>query len=265
MEEKVLKIEPGTEIIDPEAYAEEEWTELVFPPEVVRIGAAAFMNCAALWRVQLPKGLKEIGEGAFTGCIALQEIVLPEGLERIGEMAFFGSGLRQIAIPESVQFVGEMAFWDCGELRCAEVRGMSTRLEKDAFGSCPKLAEGYFAPGFPERGNPAEQLQMILVWCTDPEQYDAETNHLAEAYFLRNEELIMEHILQENRESALRGLLSGAPEAVQDLLSKHKERYLVRCGEIGKRQGMQAMLLLHSPERKENGRISHFNEDIFDL
>ena len=262
---QLLIIEPGIRSIEPEAFAETNWTGVCIPASVERIGAAAFMNCTELEAVTLPEGLKEIGEGAFTGCISLKEIVLPKGLVSIGEMAFFGTGLRKITIPESVRTIGEMAFWDCGELRSAEVLGKNTKLEKDAFGACPSLAEGYFAPGFPVSGSPSEQLQMILVWCTAPERYDDDTNRLAETYFHGNEELIMEQILQDNRERAMKGILEGAPETVQILLSEHMDRYLLRCEEIGERQGMQALLLSHLTQREKNASDADFSDDVFPL
>jgi|GEM_PF-6053299 len=265
MAEKKLTIEQGTTAIEPEAYAEEDWTEVVLPETVRNIGAAAFMNCAALEKITLPKGLKEIGEGAFTGCTSLSEIRLPECLEVIGEMAFFGSGLRSIAVPERVVSIGEMAFWDCPELWCAEVKGEKTRLGKDAFGSCPKLREGFFATGFPEEGNPAEKLQMMLIWCTAPELYNEETDRAAEMYFLQNEELIMEQILEANNEKALRGLLLNSPERIQSRILQHREHYIRRCTELGKRQGMQAIFLVGKMDGRQKPGNCHFEEDPFAL
>ncbi|MBQ6469195.1 MAG: leucine-rich repeat domain-containing protein [Lachnospiraceae bacterium] len=265
MKEKKLIIEQGISSVEPEAFAEEGWTEVILPLSVISIGAAAFMNCAALERIILPEGLKEIGEGAFTGCTSLAEIQLPDRLEVIGEMAFFGSGLREITVPSGVLSVGEMAFWDCTELKSAKVTGKKTRLEKDAFGSCPKLREGYLAPGFPEKGNPAEKLQMLLLWCTAPELYDEETNRKAEGYFLENEELIMDRIFRDNNEEALRGLLERSPEKVKSSIRKHGEQYILRCAELGKRQGMQALILSKKSDPGTD-RTSFFPaEDLFDL
>ena len=265
MKEKKLIIEQGISAVDPEAFAEEDWTEVILPSSVVSIGAAAFMNCAGLEKITLPEGLKEIGEGAFTGCTSLAEIQLPDRLEVIGEMAFFGSGLREITVPSGVLSVGEMAFWDCTELKSAKVTGEKTRLGKDAFGSCPKLREGYFAPGFPREGSPAEKLQMMFLWCTAPALYDEETNRVAEMFFLQNEELIMDLILREENEKALRGLIESGPEKVRNCIREHREQFVFRCSELGQRQGMQVLFLSQRTASGTDRKKSFPAEDQFEI
>ena len=259
-------IPDGTEEIEPEAYAGSEITEVILPASLRVIGEAAFMDCSLLKKVQFLIGgqtplkknliggqtpLKEIRDGAFANCSSLESVVLPEGLEQIGEMAFFSTGLTGIRIPESARAIGEMAFWDCENLVFAEVAGKDTMIGKHAFGSCPKLTDGYFAPGFPSAGTPPELLQAMIFWCIAPERYDEDTGGRAVSYFLENEDLVMSQILETNNEKALLGLLKEAPELVRERIGTHLDRHLMLCREIGARRNLQTILLRFADGKRE--------------
>ncbi|MCQ2420298.1 MAG: leucine-rich repeat domain-containing protein [Clostridia bacterium] len=192
----------------------EEITELILPDGVLFIGAAAFAECTKLRRVEFPSTLKAINYGAFLACSSLTQIRFPEGLEEIQETAFWGCDLKRVVIPESVRFVGEHAFWENENLRHADVLNPDARLEKDVFGSCYHLTEGYIAPGYPpdevvdssrfcqaERG--AGNLLYTLLWCSCPERHSAETTARAEAFIRENQDLVMEWILRENNVAAM--------------------------------------------------------------
>ena len=189
-------------------------TELILPEGVLFIGAAAFAECSNLRRVVLPSTLRAINYGAFLYCSSLTQIQFPEGLEEIQETAFWGCGFRRVVIPESVRFVGEHAFWENENLVHADVLNPDARLEKDVFGSCYHLTEGYIAPGYPpdevvdssrfcqaERG--AGNLLYTLLWCSCPEKHTAETTARAEAFIRENQNLMMEWILRENNVAAM--------------------------------------------------------------
>lgn len=188
--------------------------ELILPEGVLFVGAAAFAECTNLRRVVLPSTLKAINYGAFLCCSSLTEITFPEGLEEIQETAFWGCGLRRVRLPKSVTFVGEHAFWENEHLVRADVLNPQAWLEKDVFGSCYHLTEGYIAPGYPsddvvdssrfcqaERG--AGNLLYTLLWCSCPEKHTAETTARAEAFIRANQNLIMEWILRENNVAAM--------------------------------------------------------------
>ena len=224
--------------IAPEAFAEcSSLEEVVFPENFLHVSAAAFLNCTALSRVVLSGNLLSIDEGAFLGCTALKQLKLPETLEYIGEMAFWGSGLEEIVVPQRVGRISENAFWDCGLLRRADVLGSGTIIEKNAFGNCPSLTEGFIAPGFPQDDSPPAQLLYTLLWCSCPERHTPGTAARAIAFVQAKEELIMERIIKSCNTPALAGLVS------QGLLDSARiDEYIRICAQDGNTE-LTALLL----------------------
>lgn len=224
--------------IGPEAFAEcTALEEVIFPHSFLHVSAAAFLNCTALSRVVLSRDLKSIDEGAFLGCTSLKSIDLPETLEFIGEMAFWSSGLEEITVPVRVQQISENAFWDCAELRRTDVLGKDTCIEKNAFGNCPLLTEGYIAPGYPDDDSPPAQLLYTLLWCSCPQRHTPETARRAAEFVRQQEGLVMERILKSRNAAALNGIVS------QGLLEpSHVDGYLRDWAGIGATE-LTALLL----------------------
>ena len=224
--------------IAPEAFAEcTALEEVVFPENFLHVSAAAFLNCTSLSRVVLSKNLVSIEEGAFLGCKALRQLQLPETLESIGEMAFWGSGLEEIVIPRRTERIGENAFWDCASLRRADALGVGTVIEKNAFGNCPSLTEGFIAPGFPADDSAPAQLLYTLLWCTCPQRHTQQTAERASAFVRAKEALIMEKIIKMKNTAALAGVVS------QKLLDPtHIDEYIRICAQEGSTE-LTALLL----------------------
>ena len=224
--------------IAPEAFAEcSALEEVVFPEHFLHVSAAAFLNCTSLSRVVLSGNLVSIEEGAFLGCKALRQLQLPETLESIGEMAFWGSGLEKIVIPRRTERIGENAFWDCATLYRADVLGGDTVIEKNAFGDCPSLTEGFIAPGFPADDSAPAQLLYTLLWCSCPERHTPQTAQRASAFVQAREDLIMEKIIKTGNTAALAGLVS------RDLLDPtHIDEYIRICAQNGNTE-LTALLL----------------------
>lgn len=224
--------------IAPEAFAEcSALEEVVFPEHFLHVSAAAFLNCTSLSRVVLSENLVSIEEGAFLGCKALRQLQLPETLESIGEMAFWGSGLEKIVIPRRTERIGENAFWDCATLYRADVLGGDTVIEKNAFGDCPSLTEGFIAPGFPADDSAPAQLLYTLLWCTCPERHTQQTAERASAFVRAKEALIMEKIIKMKNTAALAGVVS------QKLLDpSHSDEYIRICAQNGNTE-LTALLL----------------------
>lgn len=224
--------------IAPEAFAEcTALEEVVFPPSFRHVSAAAFLNCTALSRVVLSRDLRSIEEGAFLGCTALKTLQLPETLESIGEMAFWGSGLEEIVIPRQTERIAENAFWDCAALHRADVLGSGTVIEKNAFGNCPALTEGFIAPGFPADDSAPARLLYTLLWCTCPERHSHETAQRAMAFVREEEGLVMERIIKTGNTAALAGLIAqGLPDGA------HMDEYIRICAKEGSTE-LTALLL----------------------
>ena len=239
--------------IGPEAFSECTALEkVIFPDKFLYVSAAAFLNCTSLRKVILSQNLESIEEGAFLGCVSLKEIKLPDTLKSIGEMAFWSSGLEEISVPVGVLQIGENAFWDCANLRRADVLGQQTRIEKNAFGNCPDLMEGFIAPGFPEDESSPAKLLFTLLWCSCPERHTAETGRRAKEFIASRENLVMEHIIKCGNTAALSGIAS-----LQLLEPGHIDEYLRICAGAGKME-LTALLL---QAKGNGGRV----EEAFDL
>lgn len=239
--------------IGPEAFAEcTALEEVVLPKSFLHVSAAAFLNCSSLSRVVLSRDLQSINEGTFLGCTTLKALELPETLEFIGEMAFWGSGLEEISVPARVQQISENAFWDCAELRRADVLGGGTHIEKNAFGNCPILTEGYIAPGYPDDDSPPAQLLYTLLYCSCPQRHTPETARRAAEFVRQQEGLVMERILKSRNAAALNGIVS------QGLLDPaHVDEYLREWAGTGATE--LTALLLQAKHRTSN------LEEEFDL
>lgn len=205
----VLTIPEGEEYALEESYhGREDIEEIFFPSSMKVIGPIAFAECPAIRKVHLNEGLEEIGDGAFLGASLLTAIRLPESLKVIGPMAFWSCGLAEIDIPAATEFIGESAFWDCLELTRANVHNPNAIIEQDAFGDCPKLTQGYMAPGFPQDDYGPSNLLFAMLWATSYEHHQSklETAERAKDFIRNNSNLVLEHILKTNNTAAMRGI-----------------------------------------------------------
>lgn len=230
-----LIIPEGIEYVLEEACHErEDLEEIILPRSMRVIGPIAFAECPNLRKVSLNEGLEEIGDGAFLGAPQLTEIGLPSTLREIGPMAFYACGLSEITIPESVSHIGENCFWECSELRKADILGKDCIIDEDVFGECPKLVEGYVAPGFPKDDFATSNLLFSMLWLTSYKRHEQNivlVDDVERAYysslhvhmdeprakltvaeraqnFIRsNSAVVLEQILRTGNTAAMRGIL----------------------------------------------------------
>lgn len=85
----------------------------------------------------VPQGVKRLAHGAFLECAALEEVMLPKGLEAIEREAFVHTAIRSITIPASVQAVEGFAFWGCQNLEQVELLCGAQAVDHRAFYQCP--------------------------------------------------------------------------------------------------------------------------------
>ena len=131
----------------------------------------------------------------------------------------------------------KMIFWDCASLRRVDALGAGTVIEKNAFGNCPSLTEGFIAPGFPADDSAPAQLLYTLLWCTCPERHTQQTAERASAFVRAKEALIMEKIIKMKNTAALAGVVS------QKLLDpSHIDEYIRICAQEGSTE-LTALLL----------------------
>ncbi|MBQ0037160.1 MAG: leucine-rich repeat domain-containing protein [Clostridiales bacterium] len=211
--------------------------EVVLSSHITELHAAVFSNCESLRRVVLPPQLSFIGEGAFLCCPALEHIELPETMRTICEMAFWGTGLREITVPAGVTRLGDSAFWDCGGLRKANVLGTQTQMERNVFGNCPQLVEGYIAPGYAQCRDPESEMVYSLLWASCPDRHPDWVAQRAETFIRANEQEVMERVLETDNIPAMTGIAQRKllrPEEIDD--------YVRRATQSGKTE-LTALLL----------------------
>ncbi|MDE6635917.1 MAG: leucine-rich repeat domain-containing protein, partial [Lachnospiraceae bacterium] len=114
--------------------------QMIEGTNVKAIGDKAFMNCVALEKITLPKGLQTIGDTAFYRCEALSSIEIPESVSKIGDGAFQDcKKLDSIEIPENVSKIGWYTFYNCWDLRDVILPEGIEYIEDGAFSNCISL------------------------------------------------------------------------------------------------------------------------------
>lgn len=107
--EGILTIADNTKIITNTKYkGSSDFTQLVMPESLKKIGIEAFRECGGLQSVYIPGNVEEIGLWAFAKCPALETVEIAEGVKTIGECAFYGcDNLKIVTIPNSVNTIGK--------------------------------------------------------------------------------------------------------------------------------------------------------------
>ena len=100
-----------------------------------------FRDCNKLEEVTLSEKIYSIGSYAFMNCTALKKMILPKGLCYIKEGAFYNAGLEEVQSEEeelSYLSVGRKAFANCKNLKTVILSYVGS-LESHAFYNCTKL------------------------------------------------------------------------------------------------------------------------------
>ena len=134
--------------------------DIDIPDNIKRIYSKAFLDCSALSRVQLGKGVEAIGNGAFDGCVSLTEIIaidnpyytvnngllidkknrrlmkcisngrrlvnISNGIKTVNRRAFEGSSVEEIVVPRTVESIEEDAFYMTMSLQSISVEASNT-------------------------------------------------------------------------------------------------------------------------------------------
>ena len=98
-----------------------------------------FAGCKNLEAIELPDNIKAINDNAFDKCTLLQHINL-DNIQVIGPSAFAETALEHITL--SAREIGAWAFNHCGNLKKADLSGISTKiLSSHLFFECNNLSE----------------------------------------------------------------------------------------------------------------------------
>lgn len=98
-----------------------------------------FAGCKNLEAIELPDNVKAINDNAFDKCTLLRHINL-DNIQVIGPSAFAETALEHITL--SAREIGAWAFNHCGNLKKADLSGISTKiLSSHLFFECNNLSE----------------------------------------------------------------------------------------------------------------------------
>lgn len=122
----------GDPVVGLEYLGNSAFVAVYIPNSVLRIGHAAFDNCASLTSITLPDSVTSIGRRAFKDCTGLTSISLPDGLTSIDQEAFSDCGFTSLTIPDSVTSLGMLAFSSCKKLTNIKLPDTS-KLEQFVF------------------------------------------------------------------------------------------------------------------------------------
>lgn len=94
-----LKLPSNIQRIGSEAFADNNFTRIIFNESLNRVDERAFADCRYVQSVKLPEGLHRVPQFCFSGCSALEEVVLPSTMETIYGCAFGGCNyLKRIVV-----------------------------------------------------------------------------------------------------------------------------------------------------------------------
>ena len=119
---------------------------VILPKTVDCIWANSFQYCKSLKSIELPPRITEIGDETFWDCKSLEYIYIPEGVTTIGSYAFSDCiSLRRIYLPQSVCKISNSAFDGCTNLERVEGGAGIKKVEGNAFADCINLKEFPFS------------------------------------------------------------------------------------------------------------------------
>lgn len=151
IEQNKIVVQPGTEIIEEEAFSyywqvRSKLTSVTLPDGVKHIGRLAFYD-SGLSKINLPDSIESIGEACFSGS-KIKSVTIPNGITSIGEETFTGcKQLQDVTLPDSITSIGRFAFYGCSALKKITVPGSVSTIEEFVFGRCSKLNSVVFEEG----------------------------------------------------------------------------------------------------------------------
>ena len=119
--------------------------EVILPEGIISIEEAAFANCTALEKLNVPYTVNTLGRWILENT-KVTSFTIPQGVTEIPASCFYGSAITTINIPPSVKTIGNWAFQNA-KLTEVVIPSSVTSIGKWAFGC--------------ENGNPA--LQSVII------------------------------------------------------------------------------------------------------
>lgn len=150
------------------ALAGKDFTKVVLPDTLEKIGDYAFSACSQLREITIPASVEALGNGVFTQCDALEEFSIDPTNPYLKEtnhviytadgktlIAAAGRTDERIAVPLTVEKIQSYAFYNCDTLKSITIPGSVRELGEGCFGGCAHLNQVELQDG----------LEVIGAYC----------------------------------------------------------------------------------------------------
>ncbi len=150
------------------ALAGTDFTKVVLPDTLEKIGDYAFSACSKLREITIPASVEALGNGVFTQCDALEEFSINPTNPYLKEtnhviytadgktlVAAAGRTDERIAVPLTVEKIQSYAFYNCDTLKSITIPGSVRELGEGCFGGCAHLNQVELQDG----------LEVIGAYC----------------------------------------------------------------------------------------------------
>ena len=150
------------------ALAGKDFTKVVLPDTLEKIGDYAFSACSQLREITIPASVEALGNGVFTQCDALEEFSIDPTNPYLKEtnhviytadgktlVAAAGRTDERIAVPLTVEKIQSYAFYNCDTLMSITIPGSVRELGEGCFGGCAHLNQVELQDG----------LEVIGAYC----------------------------------------------------------------------------------------------------
>ena len=150
------------------ALAGTDFTKVVLPDTLEKIGDYAFSACSKLREITIPASVEALGNGVFTQCDALEEFSIDLANPYLKEtnhviytadgktlVAAAGRTDERIAVPLTVEKIQSYAFYNCDTLKSITIPESVRELGEGCFGGCAHLNQVELQDG----------LEVIGAYC----------------------------------------------------------------------------------------------------
>ena len=107
-------------------------TEVILPEGLTTIEDAAFANCSALEKLNVPSSVTTLGRWILENT-QVTSFTIPDGVTEIPASCFYGTDITSIVIPANVTSIGAWAFEGCDKLESVVIEGNISEIPEGCF------------------------------------------------------------------------------------------------------------------------------------
>ena len=107
-------------------------TEVILPEGLTSIEDAAFANCSALEKLNVPSSVTTLGRWILENT-QVTSFTIPDGVTEIPASCFYGTDITSIVIPANVTSIGAWAFEGNDKLQSVVIEGNVTEIPQGCF------------------------------------------------------------------------------------------------------------------------------------